>query len=38
MTRWMTRQLRAPAPSQAIGALMNYTYVAQWLGLPTSGA
>ncbi len=32
MTRWMARQLRAPATPQAIGAQMNYPYVAQWSG------
>jgi pimeloyl-ACP methyl ester carboxylesterase len=32
MTRWMARQLGAPAPAQAIAAQMNYPYVAQWSG------
>lgn len=32
MTRWMARQLRAPAPPGAIHAQMNHPYVAQWSG------
>ncbi len=32
MTRWMARQLRAPAPPEAIHAQMNHPYVAQWSG------
>ncbi len=32
MTRWMARQLRAPAPADAIHAQMNHPYVAQFTG------
>lgn len=32
MTQWMASLLRAPAPRQAVGAQMNYPYVAQWSG------
>lgn len=32
MTRWMARQLRAPAAPADIGAHMNHPYVSQWSG------
>lgn len=32
MTRWMARQLRAPAPAGAVAAQMNHPYVAAWSG------
>jgi pimeloyl-ACP methyl ester carboxylesterase len=32
MTRWMARQLRAPAPAAHIAAQMNHPYVANWTG------
>jgi pimeloyl-ACP methyl ester carboxylesterase len=32
MTRWMARQLRAPAPAASIAAQMNHPYVATWSG------
>lgn len=32
MTRWMARQLRAPAPAEHIAAQMNHPYVATWSG------
>lgn len=32
MTRWMARQLRAPAPAAHIAAQMNHPYVSNWTG------
>lgn len=32
MTRWMARQLRAPAPAAHIAAQMNHPYVSTWSG------
>lgn len=32
MTRWMARQLRAPAPTEYISAQMNHPYVSTWSG------